>query len=98
MDEDARWELALRQKQEADRQADKLAEKELLKNGIAKMKRLLDKQKRRQEKSDKKKKKDKKDKKHRKNDISKKDRDHKKSKSSKHDLGHKDDRRKNESP
>ena len=44
MDEDARWELALREKQEADRQADKRAEKELIRNGIAKMKKLIEKQ------------------------------------------------------
>ena len=45
MDEDARWELALRQKQEADRQADKLMQKELIKNGIAKLKELITKKK-----------------------------------------------------
>ena len=60
MDEDARWELALRQKQEADRQADKMAEKELLKNGIAKMRKLIEKQKKRDNKDSKKKKQDRK--------------------------------------
>ena len=57
MDENARWELALRQKQEADRQADKKAEKELVKSSIARLKQIIDKQK---GKKDKKKHKDKK--------------------------------------
>ena len=58
MDEDARWELALRQKQDADRAEDKRMEKELIRNGIAKMKKLIEK-----EKKDKDRKKDKKHKK-----------------------------------
>ena len=58
MDEDARWELALRQKQEADRKADKAMEKELVKNGIAKLKELIAKKKDKKER--------KKDKKHKK--------------------------------
>ena len=63
MDEDARWELALRQKQEADRKADKAMEKELVKNGIAKLKELIAKKKGKKER--------KKDKKHKKKSISK---------------------------
>ena len=63
MDEDARWELALRQKQEADRKADKAMEKELVKNGIAKLKELIAKKKDKKER--------KKDKKHKKKSISK---------------------------
>ena len=54
MDEDARWELALRQKQEADRIEEKRMEKELIKNGIARLKDLMDKQKKKGKKSSKK--------------------------------------------
>jgi len=66
MDEDARWELALRQKVEADKQEEKRMQKELLKSGIARLKQLNEKLKK---KKDKKKK-----------SISKKSRKEKKSK------------------